>query len=114
MNIIQVLFLILLWVIPIFLIINTYLKLDQDEQQSLKKEIKTPSFLLTGGLGCIGVLIFSTGGIATIKILQHIGAFMVFFGLFSGCIATWKRSWIKSVSFLSLGVIGLAVYRFLN
>ncbi len=110
MSIIQVLFLFLIWAIPIFLFINTYLKTDKEEQQEFKNEMKSPSFLLIGGFGCIGVLLFHSGNIATIKSLQHIGALMVFIGWFSGCIGSWKKSVKKSVGLMSLGVMGIVTY----
>ncbi|MCM3124501.1 MULTISPECIES: hypothetical protein [unclassified Mesobacillus] len=113
MGMIKVLFIILIWAIPIFYIINTYIKTDKEEQQEFKNEMKSPSFLLIGGFSCIGVLLFHSGNIATIKSLEHIGAFMVFFGWFSGCIAFWEKSVKKSVGLMSLGVMGVVTYCFL-
>jgi hypothetical protein len=110
---IKVLFIILIWAIPMFHIINTYIKTDKEEQQEFKNEMKSPSFLLVGGFSCIGVLLFHSGNIATIKSLQHIGAFMVFFSWFFGCIASWKKSVRKSVGLMLLGVMGVVTYCFL-
>lgn len=113
MSVIKVIFLISIWAIPIFLSINTYLIADIEEQQEFKNEMKSPPFLLIGGFSCIGVLIFFSGNIATIKSLQHIGGLMLFIGWFSGCIAFWKKSVYKSVALMLFGLIGIVTYYFL-
>ncbi|AWE07807.1 Fe3+-siderophore ABC transporter permease [Lysinibacillus sp. 2017] len=113
---IQVLFVILLWVIPIILVTNTYFKMDKEERQKLKTEFKSPLTFLCVGLLIIGFLLSLSGIILAIGLLQHIGVTMVFTSWFTTSIVNWKKgktNFIKSAVLILLGVLGIAAYGFM-
>lgn len=111
MIIIQDILIILIWAIPIFFFIKTYKKMDKEEQQDVKGELKNPSFLLIFG-GCwIGFQVFITGSISEIKIIQHIGAGLVFIGFISGCMAAFRQRHVKKgLALMLAGSIGALIY----
>ncbi|MEH7238094.1 Fe3+-siderophore ABC transporter permease [Bacillus sp. JJ1562] len=113
MSIVQVLFLILLWGIPIFRFINFYLKQDKEEQEELKKGIKSPSFLFVDGFRYIGLALFFSGIITSINVIQHFGAFMLFIGWFSGGIEIRNKNIKRSIILMSFGIIGAVTYYFI-
>lgn len=111
MMIFQAIIIILIWAIPIFLFIKTYKKMEKEEQQDAREELKSPSFLLIFVGGCIGFQVFITGSISEIKIIQHIGAGLVFIGFVSGCMAAFRqRKVIKGLALMIVGIIGTIVY----
>ncbi|MBD1221901.1 Fe3+-siderophore ABC transporter permease [Virgibacillus halodenitrificans] len=116
MGFVQVLFLILIWVLPILFLINAYLKMDRDEKQEIKNDIKNPLALFGIGFIIIGLLLFFSGVILTVKKLQHIGAIMVLISWITTSIVSWKRGktgFITSVVLILLGVMGIAAYSYL-
>ena len=103
MQLIQVLFLIAIWVIPALLMINTYLKMSAEERKEIKAEFKQASVLLGVGFPVLGLLLYFSGFILTIKLLQFIGMGLVFIGFVTISILGWKR---KKINFmLSIGII---------
>lgn len=116
MELIRVLFLISVWVIPIIFVTNTYLKMNKEEQEKFRGELKRPSVLFGLGIPVIGLLIFSTGFISTMKLLQHIGVIMVFISWLTTGVISWKKrktGFITSAGLILLGVIGLVAYSYL-
>src|SRR5699024_7183237 len=75
---IQVLFLILIWVLPALLMMNTYVKMNESEKQSFKVELKQPIVFFTVVFLLFGLLISLSGIILAIKWVQHLGVIMVF------------------------------------
>ena len=110
---IQVLFLILIWVLPALLMMNTYVKMNESEKQSFKSELKQPIAFFTVGFSLFGLLISLSGIILAIKWMQHLGVIMVFVSWFTISIVSWKRGKIKlytSTMLLLLGLIGVSIY----
>ncbi|AIF42933.1 Fe3+-siderophore ABC transporter permease [Virgibacillus sp. SK37] len=106
----QILFLIVIWVLPAILF---NCKMDKKEQQELKNEFKNPFALFGVGFVVIGLLLFSSGYISSLKLPQHIGAIMVVTSWFTTSIVGRKRkkvSFVTSIALMLLGVIGIAVY----
>ncbi|MFC4323319.1 hypothetical protein [Litchfieldia salsa] len=114
MSIVQILFLLLLWGLPIFIFFNMYLKQDKQEQEEFIKGLKSPSFLFVDGSRVIGMGLFFSGMITSIMLIQHIGAFMLFFGWFAGGIEIWGSSVKRGIIVLSFGVIGAATYYYIT
>jgi len=116
MEFVQILFLILIWILPIYFMINAYLKMDEEKREELKSELRNPLILFVSGFVGLGVLLFSTGSISTVKLLQHIGMTMIFISWFTIIIVSWKRKktgFITSVSLVLLGLVGIAAYEHL-
>lgn len=110
MKIIQAIIIILIWAIPIFSIRKTYKKMDNEEKQDVKDELKNPSFLLFV-FSCIGFQVFITGNISDIKLLQHIGAGLVFIGFVSGCVGAFRQRFFKKgIGLMLAGGIGAVIY----
>lgn len=53
---IQILFVIVIWILPTLLMINVYLIMIKDEQQRFKSEFKPPLALFGVGLLVLGLL----------------------------------------------------------
>lgn len=114
MKIIQILFLILLWVIPILLLINAYVKMEKREKQRVQQEFKKPLVLLTATFLCIGLLVYNSGYIISIIQLQHLGTVMILISLLFMSIGTWKKSMVKSIGLMLMAItLGIAHYNFL-
>jgi len=110
---IQVLFLILIWVLPALLMMNTYVKMNESEKQSFKVELKQPIVFFTVVFLLFGLLISLSGIILAIKWVQHLGVIMVFVSWFTISILSWKRGKTKlytSAMLLLLGLIGVSIY----
>lgn len=106
MQLIQAISLIAIWVIPTLLMINTYLKMSSEERNEMKAELKQVSVLFGIGLPVLGLLLYYSGFILTIKLLQYIGMGLVFIGLVTNSILAWKK---KKINFmLSIGIILLS------
>jgi len=113
---IQVLFVILIWIMPTFFLTNAYLKMDKEEQQKFKNEFKQPLALFGVGLIITGLLLSLSGIILAIEWIQHIGAIMVFISWLTTSIVSWKKGktgFIKSAVLILLGVSGIATYGYL-
>jgi len=116
MKYVHVLFLMLIWILPIYLMTKAYLNMDRKEQQAFKSEFKNPLVRFVSGLAIIGLLLFSTGNIMTMEVLQHIGMIMIFICWFTISVISWRRKkigFITSISLIMSGVIGMFVYRYL-
>lgn len=110
---IQIIVVISIWVIPSILLTNTYLKMEKEEQQQFKSEFKHPFVFMHIALIIIGFLIANSGIILAIELIQHIGVIMIFIGWFVSSILIWRKgkiSFIKSVGFIFLGILGIAAY----
>ncbi|MEH7324305.1 hypothetical protein V7200_02405 [Cytobacillus firmus] len=84
--------------------------MDNEEKQDVKDELKNPSFLLFV-FTCIGFQLFITGNISGNKIMQHIGAGLVFSGFVSGCVGAFRqRNFKKGIGSMLAGGIGAVIY----
>lgn len=106
MQLIQVIFLIAIWMIPAILMINTFLKMNKEEREGIKEELKQISVLLGVGFPTLGLLLYFTGFVLTMKLLQFSGMGMVFIGLVTISILGWKKKKINFV--MSVGMILLS------
>ena len=113
---IPILIVILIWVIPIILVTNAYLKMEKDVQQQVKNEFKNSLVFMCVTLSVIGILLLQSGIILAIKLIQHIGVIMVFVGWFISTIVGWRKgkiSLFKCFGFIFLGILGITLYIFL-
>ncbi|KAF0820850.1 hypothetical protein [Cytobacillus sp. FSL R5-0377] len=109
----QAILIIFIWVAPFFFFQNAYKKMSKKEQQDVKIELKNPFFFLTFGGCCIGFQVFITGSISEIKIIQHIGSGLVFIGLVTACVSTFRqRQFKKSFALMMIGILGAIFYFF--
>ena len=90
MGVLQVIFLILLWGIPIILFTTTYIKLKREEKREIINEIKRPLVLFELGF-VIGVMIFLSGSISLLKWIQHVGAITLIASGFTTVIFGWVK-----------------------
>jgi hypothetical protein len=61
MDVFQIVFLILLWGIPLVRFIKIFRKLDKEEQSEIKAALKSPLYYLDDGFSHIGMLLMFTG-----------------------------------------------------
>lgn len=113
---VQVIFVMLIWILPIILSTNAYLKMDKDEKQKIKNDIRDPLALFVSGFSAIGLLLVFTGLISTVQVLQHIGFALVLISWFTTSIVSWKRKktgFTTSIVLMLLGVFGMVSYSYL-
>ncbi len=105
----QVLFVTLIWVLPIIFLTN----MNKEERQKFKSEFKHPLILFGVGLIIIGYLLLHSGHILENVLIQHIGAIMMFISWLTTIIVSWKKEktgFITSAVLILLGVLGIAAY----
>ena len=110
---VQILFVILIWILSTLFFINAYLKMNKEEQQQFKSEFKQPLALLVVGLLILGLLLTFTGIILDVKWIQHIGVIMVFISWFTTSVVSWKKrktNFSTSVLLALIGIVGLTTY----
>ena len=97
MDIIVVIFLILLWGIPISISMISYRKATEEERHEIIKDLKRSSSLLGLGLACTGVMVLFSGSISQINWLLNAGAIMLIIGGLNAVIVGWIKQEIKLV-----------------
>ncbi|WP_139378315.1 hypothetical protein [Mesobacillus jeotgali] len=112
MDAVQIIFLILLWGIPIIRFMKIYRKLEKEEQEEIKASFKNPLYYLGDGFGHLGLLLIFTGMIIAVPVVQHIGAALLFVGWFYGGVELLDVSYKKSAGVISFSVIATGAYYF--
>lgn len=105
-----------LWGLPIFLTWRSFRKMGEEKRREVIKEIKEPLFILGVAPLIIGLLVFFTGSVSApgIKVLQHSGMGLVFFGWFVVSLKELvNRNTAKSIAMIVLGICGIATYIYL-
>ncbi|WP_301107460.1 hypothetical protein [Sporosarcina sp.] len=118
MMLIQVVYVVLIWVVPILLAWRAVRKMDEEKRHEVIKEIKSPLFFLGIAPLFFGLLLFLTGSVSAtgIKFLQHVGMGLFFFGW---CVV-WveelldkNKSTAKGIGMIAVGIVGVATYIYL-
>lgn len=110
MDAVQIVFLVLLWGVPIFRFIQIYRKLNEEEKAEIKASLKSPLYYLDDGFRYIGFLLMFSGMIALIPVIQHIGVSILFIGWFYGGLDLLDKSVKQSVAVMSIAVIAAGAY----
>lgn len=98
----------IMWGIPIFMIVRTYIKMDPEDRNSAKKDLKSPHFIFTIGLLVIGYFFASIGNLLTLTFIKLPGIFLM---ILAGMIITadmWRKNKVKSM--LTPMLIAVAVF----
>lgn len=109
----QVFIVLLIWILPTSLLINAYLKMDKEEQQRFKGELRQPLAFIGVGLLIFGLLLAVSGILLDVKWIQHSGAVMVFMSWLMTSIVSWKKeetNFSTSAMLFLLGIIGATIY----
>ncbi|MBP1917269.1 hypothetical protein J2Z23_004255 [Lederbergia galactosidilyticus] len=93
---------IIMWGIPTFLVIRSYLKMDTDDKKSTMNNFKSRRFII------IGVLFIHLDILFTNTIIKISGIGLLLIGGIFSTIDMWKFSKIKSL--LNLILISIAVF----
>lgn len=99
---------IIMWGIPTFMIIRAYLKMGEDDRNSVKGDFKKPRFIFTIGFVLIGLLLSQLGSIFSIELINVIGIIILAIGGLVSVIDIWKGNKIKSI--ISFLLLMIAVY----
>ena len=113
---IRSLLLIAIWITPVIILTIIYLRMEKKEQEEFKNELKRPAVLFGLGIPVIGILLFFSGIISTLKLLQHVGAVFILISWFTTAFISWKKGktgFSQSVVLIVLGMIGAGVYSYL-
>jgi hypothetical protein len=110
MDVFQIVFLILLWGIPLVRFIKIFRKLDKEEQSEIKAALKSPLYYLDDGFSHIGMLLMFTGMITWISIIQHIGISLICISWFYGGLELIDVSYKKGFGMMSFSVIAAGAY----
>ena len=118
MWVIDVIYLVLIWGIPILIVWRSFGKMGKEERIGLIKEIKHPLSIFGLIPVFVGLLLFLTGSVSAsgIKSLQHLGMRLMLFGwLFTWLVSLVKRgeSAVKSIVMIVIGVSVFIAYIYL-
>lgn len=116
MSFVQILFVLVLWMIPIAFLMSIYLKISKKDQQKLKSELKRPAVFLGLGIPMLGLLSFVSGFFSSMKVLQHLGAFLLLVSWIVTSYFSWRRGKSRaaeSLAFLLLGVAAAVGYNYI-
>ena len=121
MDSIQVLFLIVIWSLPIIIFTTYYLKLDKEGQKNLRNEIKIeikkPSILFGLGVPVIGLMLLFSGSISEMKPFTQIGLIILIISCFAIGIEGWikkERKFSSNASLMLWGLILTVAYIYLT
>ncbi|MEK4486084.1 hypothetical protein MHH81_10910 [Psychrobacillus sp. FSL H8-0484] len=118
MSLIQVIYIVLIWAIPILGSWYSFRKMGKEKQIELIKEIRHPLSILGIIPIFIGLLVFLTGSVSAsgIEVLRHLGIGLTFFGWFVnwlvGLIKGEEKAF-KSIVMILIGVSVLIAYIYL-
>ena len=110
MDAVQIVFLVLLWGVPIVRFIRIYRKMNEEEQAEIKASLKDPLYYLDDGVRYIGFALMLSGMIAFNPVIQHIGASILFIGWFYGGLDHLDKSVKESVGLMLFAVLMAGVY----
>ena len=116
MDFIQILSLIAIWGFPIGMLITSYLKLNKEDREKSRNELKQTSILFSLGIPVIGLLLFFSGIVSGIKSLDHIGALILIVSCFAIAIngsIKKKRRFLESAFLILWGLILIVAYIYL-
>jgi hypothetical protein len=118
MRLIQVIYIVLIWIMPILGAWYSFRKMGEEKQIELIKEIRHPLSILGIIPIFFGLLVFLTGSVSApgIKVLHDFGIGLMLFGWF----VTWvvglvkgEENPLKSIAMILIGVSGLIAYIYL-
>ncbi len=115
MRLIQFVYLVFLWGLPILLTWRSFSKMEDEKRREVIKEIKDPLFILGAAPLTIGLLVYFTGSVSAtgIKVLQHSGIGLVLFGWCVVCLeqlVNRNKSTAKGIAMIALGMFGIVAY----
>ena len=118
MRLIQFVYIVLLWGLPILIAWRSFSKMEEEKRREVIKEIKDPLIILGAAPIAIGLLLFFTGSVSApgIKVLQHSGMGLVFFGWCVACVeelVNRNKSTAKSIAMIAMGIFGVVAYIYL-
>ncbi len=87
----------LVYGIPAVLIIRSYIKMSEDERTSVKKMVKSPSFIFTIGFLGAGSILAAIGNALSFSTLKFVGLSLLVIGAIVTGISTWNSSKWKSM-----------------
>ncbi|HLR43221.1 MAG TPA: Fe3+-siderophore ABC transporter permease [Pseudogracilibacillus sp.] len=106
---IQIIFLIFLWIIPAFAMIFTYRKMDDETKQQFNNDFKQVSGLFAAGLIVFGLLTSLSGIILSLAWLQHLGVMMIFISWLMTSVVSWKKGKTNCKNSMVLAFIAVFV-----
>jgi len=110
---IQIIFVIFVWVVPVMLMVHAFRIMDNETKQQFKTDFKQPISLFAGGLIIFGLLISLTGIILANHWLQHIGVVMIFVSWVTTSVISWvkgKTNHKQSTALVLIGIVAISVY----
>ncbi|MFJ7973764.1 hypothetical protein [Psychrobacillus sp. NPDC096389] len=94
--------LILIWGIPVFMVVRSYLKMNTDDKKSAINDFRSSRFILTIGFIVMGAFLAHLGTLFSISIMELLGIGLFALGGFLSAIDMWNKNKIKSVILLVL------------
>lgn len=88
---------IILWGLPTFMIVRTYLKMDYNDKRIAINDFRTHRFIFTTGFIILGAFFIHLGLLLNLSILKLIGFVFLTLGGFLSTLNKWNKSKNKSV-----------------
>lgn len=98
----------LIWGIPTFMVVSTYLRMDTDDRNSAKRDFKSPHFIFTIGSLVVGHFFASFGNLLSVNIIKLLGIFLVIIAGITITVDMWRKNKIKSM--LTPILIAVAIF----
>ena len=93
---------IIIWGMPIFIVVKSYLKMNTDDKKSVFNDFMSWRFIFTIGFTIIGCFFIHLGNLLAIDIIKLIGIVLFILGGIISILDVWKKSKVKSMLLLVL------------
>ena len=100
---------IIMWGIPTFMVGRAYLRMSMEDRKYVISDFKSSRFILTIGILVIGAFVTHLGVLFSIRIIKGIGIIFLTLGVVFSAFDIWKRSKIRSVFTLVIGLVVIFV-----
>ncbi|RWZ60632.1 hypothetical protein EQV77_04880 [Halobacillus fulvus] len=87
----------IMWGVPTFMVVRTYLKMDSDDRNSAKKDFKSSPFIFTFGSLIIGYFIASVGNLLSLNFIKYPGIFLMIIAGITITVDMWRKNKVKSM-----------------
>ncbi|WP_158634047.1 hypothetical protein [Radiobacillus deserti] len=100
---------VIMWGIPIFIVMRTYLKMDEEDKKSAKRDFKKPFSIFTLGFIVIGAFLAQIASILSIEILNVAGTIILAVGGGVTAVDSWRSNNKWGSIYVSVLILG-AIY----
>lgn len=106
----SLIYLILIWGIPAFVMVRGYLKMNPEDQKSAMSDFKSNSLIFSIVLIATGGFLWHAGTLFAIRAIEIPGFILLIIGGMGAVLKLWKDSKWRSISILVVISLGAYLY----